>query len=235
MDDALWLLDLFCGAGGCSVGYARAGFRPVGVDVNAPALRRYPFPAIRMDAMTALTGGINLDRFAAIHASPPCQRYSAGTRAAANRDTHPDLLAPVLEILRAWGNRTGRPWVVENVPGAPFPAAVWTVEMCGAHRRAYDPATGRTLRLRRHRIFGTNVPILAAPCSCDSTPIGGAYGAGSRTPELAAIRRGGYTPSGDVQRALLGTEWMTVAQSQQAIPPDYTHAIGSELLAARHG
>lgn len=28
------LLDLFCGAGGCSVGYHRAGFEVVGVDIN---------------------------------------------------------------------------------------------------------------------------------------------------------------------------------------------------------
>lgn len=224
------LLDLFCGAGGCSVGYERAGFTHiVGVDVDANALRRYPYNAVRMDAMTALTGGLELDAFDAIHASPPCQAYSAGTRAA-DRTKHADLLLPTLDALRRWHERTGRPYVVENVPGAPFPATEWVVELCGAHRRAHDPLSGRILRLRRHRLFAVSHPILVQPCACDNTPIGGVYGAGASTPEAAKVRAGGYTPSIHVQRALMGTPWMTGKQTQQAIPPDYTEHIGRLLL-----
>src|SRR6185312_3124266 len=111
------LLDLFCGAGGAAMGYHRAGFDVVGVDIEDQP--HYPFRFVKADALTALgeVGGM-WTGFDAIHASPPCQfatnmsnrwRGTGGTA-----DVHLNLLTPVRELLRA----IGLPYVIENVPGA---------------------------------------------------------------------------------------------------------------------
>lgn len=110
------LLDLFCGAGGAAMGYHRAGFEVVGVDIKPQP--RYPFEFHQGDAMTW-----PLEGFDAIHASPPCQAYTVAQNATRNGAAHPDLVAPVRERLQA----TGKPWVMENVVGAPLihPIRLW--------------------------------------------------------------------------------------------------------------
>jgi DNA (cytosine-5)-methyltransferase 1 len=136
-------LDLFCNAGGASMGLHLAGFDIVGVDlVDQP---NYPFTFKKADAMT-----YPLDGFDLIHASPPCQRYAIVTGWRGNPDDHPDLLEPTLERLRSQTT----PWVVENVPeaiGRP------DLVLCG---------TMFGLPVKRHRHFLTEPPLfgLLPPC-----------------------------------------------------------------------
>jgi DNA (cytosine-5)-methyltransferase 1 len=63
------LLDLFCGAGGAAVGYHRAGFDIVGVDIKPQ--KNYPFAFVQGDALDYCRE--HGHEFEAIHASPPCQ------------------------------------------------------------------------------------------------------------------------------------------------------------------
>lgn len=138
------ILDLFSCAGGAGMGYHRAGFEVVGVDIRPQP--NYPFEFHQADAMT-----YPLDGFDAIHASPPCQAYANVTRWRGDQSTHPDLLQPTVDRLRA----SGVPWVVENVPGAPMdPDLVLCGSMFG-------------LRVRRHRWFLTSWGAFALVPSCD--------------------------------------------------------------------
>lgn len=115
------LLDLYCGAGGAAMGYRRAGFEIVGVDIEPQP--RFPFTFVQADALEYVaTHGQEFD---AIHASPPCQAYSR-TRFLpwlANRRKLPQLIEPTRLVL----TEVGVPWIIENVPDAHLPAG-W---LCG--------------------------------------------------------------------------------------------------------
>jgi DNA (cytosine-5)-methyltransferase 1 len=137
------LLDLFCGAGGAAMGYHRAGFDVVGVDINPQP--RYPFEFHQADAMT-----FPLDGFDAIHASPPCQLYANVTAWRGVPTDHPDLIDATRQRLIA----SGVPWVIENVPEAPVRPDFL---LCGSQFG---------LNVKRHRAFETSPRLycLLPPC-----------------------------------------------------------------------
>lgn len=205
------LLDLFCGAGGAGMGYHRAGFDVVGVDL-APQ-PNYPFPFLRADALELLAAGF-WRGFDAIHASPPCQRYSLATgfhpEARAN---HPDLVEPTRELLQ----QAGRLYVIENVPGAPLRRdLVLCGEMFGLriHRHRWFECGGWTpMRLQHqpHRLRG-------ARTNCETGP------------GVARWVSGHYADHQDASDAM-GIDWMTRDELREAIPPAYTELIGHQLAA----
>lgn len=220
----LRLLDLFCNAGGAATGYARVGFDVTGVDIERQP--HYPFTFHQADAMTFPLAG-----FDAIHASPPCQAYSVTKHT--HGKSHPDLLAPTRERLV----RSGVPWVIENVVGAPMRDPLM---LCGTmfDLTAVDH-DGTVLFLRRHRLFESSELLFApGPCRCSEFKargwkVGGVYGGGSQDRQHAQfVRRGGYTPKAPVRRSLMGMSWTTQDELSQAIPPAYTEWIGAQLARA---
>lgn len=220
------LLDLYCCAGGAGEGYRRAGWEVVGVDLDPQP--HYPFEFHQADAIEYLLA--HGDEFDAIHASPPCQRYSI--TANAHSVQHPDLLEPTRQALI----RVGKPYVIENVIGAPL---IDPILLCGTMfgLSALD-VDGVELQLQRHRLFETSFPIGLAPSPCyhDNRPVGGSYkGSRHRKPEHRdnPARLGGYTPALVVRGALLGIDWMNEHELAQAIPPAYTEWIGRQLIEER--
>ena len=198
------LLDLCCKAGGCSVGYARAGFDVIGVDIEPQP--NYPYEFHQADALT-----FPLDGFDVIHASPPCQRYMRSGNV--DREKHPDLLGPVRDRLI----EVGVPYVIENVPGAPMRADLL---LCGSMFG---------LAVRRHRWFETNAPLPPwPPFTCDhSRPVAGVYG----HPHGRNGAAKGMLPSDlATWSEAMGIDWMTAAELSSAIPPAYTEFIGGLLL-----
>lgn len=217
------LLDLFCKAGGAGVGYARAGFDVVGVDIEPQP--RYPFQFIQADALEYVaTHGHEYD---AIHASPPCQGYSRLRHLPwLKHKSWPLLIDPCRALLRA----SGVPYVMENVEDAPLDGLVLCGRMFG-------------LPLFRHRRFESSVLILTPPHEPHDQVIGhgrmvndrrkGTLNAGSAkgvwgTSRIVTVA-GGQFVKADGERAM-GIDWMTKDELSQAIPPAYTEFIGRALL-----
>lgn len=210
------LLDLFCGAGGCSMGYQRAGFDVTGVDI-AP-MGRYPLPdLIQDDALAVLADLDFIAGFDAIHASPPCQHYTS-LRALSDRQ-HPDLVGVVRDMLR----ETGKPYVIENVVGAPL---VDPIILCGS---MFGLGHGDAI-LKRHRLFESNVPLTAPTDECKGRPVVGVYGTGGAWTRIAP-GGGGVKVSGPDAAQALGIDWTDYQPVlAQAIPPAYTEYIGRQLV-----
>lgn len=224
-------LDLFCGAGGVSMGLHRAGFEVVGVDIRAQP--RYPFTFIQADA---LSPPVDLAGFDLIWASPPCQAHTS-LKTMHNAKTHADLIPATRAMLQA----SGKPWVIENVPGAPLEHSIL---LCGTmFGLGCDDA-----ELRRHRLFEISTPLLAPECQHGNRPVIGLYGGHQRnrkrTRTIGVYGEGcrdsrrkndkGH-PDFTVEdgRKAMGVDWMTLAELCQAIPPAYSEFIGREM-ARRH-
>jgi len=204
------LLDLFCGAGGAAMGYHRAGFEVVGIDILPQP--HYPFEFHRADAMT-----YPLDGFDVIHASPPCQRF-CDLHGMYNAKEHPDLLTPIRARLKA----SGKPYVIENVEGAPMEDYI---VLCGT---AFGMGTADA-ELRRHRRFEVYpAGIVAPPCMHGlKRRVIGVYGGHGRDRR----RMVGQGFSLEERQEAMRIEWMNGAELSQAIPPAYTEYIGRWLVA----
>lgn len=224
------LLDAFCGEGGAGEGYRRAGWDVTGVDNDPKRLALYPGECVEADAVEFILE--HGHEYAAIHASPTCTGYSRGTVAIPDRLARYDRLIGVTrEALRM----VGRPYIIENVAGA-RPELINPILLCG--RMFGLSATdddGTPLILDRHRLFESNV-FLMAPPHPKHTPgqVAGAYGGARRDKrEAREIRKGGYVPPNvDVLRELLGTPWMSEKGCFLSIPPVYAQFIGEQLLSA---
>jgi DNA (cytosine-5)-methyltransferase 1 len=219
------LLDLFCGAGGAAMGYHRAGFEVVGVDIRPQP--NYPFEFVQADALDYLRDLHERPLhvwYDAIHASPPCQAFTAYQRTGRVGD-YPDLIAQTRELLEA----TGLPYVIENVVGAPLenPAL-----LCGT---MFDPP----MEIQRHRIFETNWDIEPPVWPCRHKLNGRDRYPGGRSKERtgssrglvrATVEVGSWDIPLDVQQAAMGIDWSTLEELSEAIPPAYTEFIGAQLL-----
>ena len=154
------------------------------------------------------------------HASPPCQSYSDLAKRNGNADVWPRLIDPIRDVLE----RSGLPYIIENVEGAPLRNPV---VLCGTMFKG--------LRVLRHRLFEANFPIL--------TPKHGAhpkvhtfdkrkshYGKTDDMRDFVQVTGGGNCTIAAARDAM-GIDWMTKNELNEAIPPAYTRFIGKQLLA----
>jgi DNA (cytosine-5)-methyltransferase 1 len=193
------------------MGYYRAGFDVVGVDINPQP--RYPFEFVQGDALEYCAA--HGTEFDVIHASPPCQAHTRINHARKAKTSS------LVSLTRDEVVLSGKPYIIENVQGAPLCDAAM---LCG---------TMFGLNVIRHRLFECNW-LLLAPGLCnhlgtvaDGT-YAGVHGGGPRTTHNIpyAVQRARW-------ESAMGIDWMRSRyELSQAIPPAYTEYIGRQLMAA---
>lgn len=205
-------LDLFCGAGGASMGIYLAGYEVTGVDISHQP--NYPFNFIKADAVEYLEELLEsrIIDYDFIWASPPCQAYTWSAKKHVNAGKeYPDLVDIIRELLI----KTGKPYIIENVPGAPLNNPV---VLCGT--------MFPDLKVFRHRLFESNFPLVVE-MQCSH--------AGHKAMETRKSGGDFYTVAGHFVGTTeewgnaMGIEWMKKKELTQAIPPDYAYYLVSQI------
>jgi DNA (cytosine-5)-methyltransferase 1 len=244
MSDKPIALDLFCGSGGVGIGLARAGFDVLGVDIEPQP--NYPFPFLQADAFKVLATlcrgdhvwfevekrsatrrvarNLFLSHLSLIWASPPCQGDSV-MQHAHNAQPHPSFIRKTRRDLQ----KTGKPWVIENVVGAPL---LNPIMLCGSH----FGLGARGYHLQRHRLFEATFPIEQPQCN-HQKPVVGVYGGHVRLRAKSAGGRGTADfphikdKPGFMAEVMGIDRLMTMSEMSQAIPPAYAEHVGRAALA----
>ena len=202
------VLDAFCCQGGAAMGYWLAGYKMLGIDTADQP--RYPFAFVRGDAVEFIAR--HGHGFDLAHASCPCQGYSETQRLRGN--PHPKLIGETRAALKS----TGRPWVMENVPGAPL---VDPLTLCGAMFG---------LRTYRHRLFETSpgLDITTPPHPAHTAPVAKM---GRPVTEGEFMHVVGNFSGVDLARQVMQMPWANRDGLREAIPPAYTQWIGRQAAA----
>lgn len=226
------LLDLFSCAGGAGMGYHRAGFDVYSVDLAPQPNNPFPFhQGDALDVLARLIAGeaidfthrdgsvewLTLADFDAIHASPPCQGYTA--LAAVHGNDWPKLVPQTRDLLDA----TGLPYVIENVQGSPVRR---DLVLCG---EMFD------LAVIRHRYFELGRWTATAPVHKRhrGRVAGMRHGQWFQGPYFAVYGDGGGKGTVAQWQHAMGIDWTDVRREiAEAIPPAYTEHIGAQLLQA---
>jgi DNA (cytosine-5)-methyltransferase 1 len=195
-------LDLFCGAGGASVGLYRAGFDIVGVDISPQPY--YPFEFHQANALTYPLVGFDI-----IWASPPCQAYSLAQ--CINNYDHPDLIGSTLDLLK----QSNTPWIIENVVGSPLDNSIM---LCGAMFG---------LRTYRHRLFECSFDVVVPNHPAHVVPTQ-KMGRPPNPDEYMHVV--GNFSGIDQARKAMGISWMPRDSLKEAVPPAYSKYLASILI-----
>lgn len=216
------LLDLYCKAGGCSAGYTKAGFEVTGVDINPQP--NYPFTFIQADALEILRDAEFISQFDVIAASPPCQFHSKAKSLSLARNggkygDHSDLIPETRALLE----ETGKPYIIENVAGAPL---INPVKLFGSQFK--------NLYTQRERWFETNMDLKEPEIAKQKMKTPAAGNGIGEDGSISICGSGGVRGLNSKQIrlywgfALGGIDWMTRDELAEAIPPAYTEFLGRQ-------
>jgi len=212
-------LDLFCCAGGAGMGYYLAGFEVVGIDIEMQP--EYPFEFIQDDAIKFVKE--HGHEFDFIHASPPCQHFTKYNNCRKNlKEKYEDLIEPTRQALI----ESGKPYVIENVVGAPL---LNPITLCGSMFG---------LDVRRHRLFESNIDLEQPKCKHEIWQPNRYPGGRSRERGNARVLCRGTIEVGrwnipiETQKAGMGIDWISnLRKLSESIPPAYTKFIGEQVVS----
>jgi len=212
-------LDLFCCAGGAGMGYYLAGFDVVGVDIEMQ--QEYPFEFIQADAIKFVKE--HGHEFDFIHASPPCQHFTKYNNCRKNlKEKYEDLIEPTRQALI----ESGKPYVIENVVGAPL---LNPITLCGSMFG---------LDVRRHRLFESNMDLEQPKCKHEIWQPNRYPGGRSRERGNARVLCRGTIEIGrwnipiETQKVGMGIDWISnLRKLSESIPPAYTKFIGEQVVS----
>lgn len=208
------LLDLFCCQGGTSMGYHQAGFEVTGVDIDLQP--RYPFEFVQADAIEYVAE--HGHKYDIIAASPPCQDYTPLRHVTGKR--YPRLIKATRTAIK----ETGRPYIIENVPGARS-ELINPIMLCGSMFG---------LKVIRHRYFECSPEIWFSPATCQCRAMYTHSGHGQHSAfrnGATAISVAGHDFCVPDARVAMDIDWMTQKGLSQAIPPAYTKWLGEQMLS----
>jgi len=213
------LLDMFCGGGGAGMGYYRAGFDVVGIDIKAQP--HYPcyhdadyashFKFYQADALE-----FPLEGYDAYHASPPCYENTWSARRWIDAPVcyeKTDQLVNTRKLLLGMGV----PFILENTTGA---------EMEDYIRMDGTMFGLKVIRERWFELYGFEILLLPSRLKVKRPVQSGNY--------FTVAGHGGNSKDCRLTtwQEAMGIDWMTKYELTQAIPPAYTEFIGKYLMQA---
>ncbi len=211
-------LDLFCGAGGAAEGLRLAGFNiGSGLDINEQP--EYPFSFVKTDVFKISPEILELHDF--IWASPPCQNYTWASGHARNKgQEYSDLVSATRDLLL----KTGKPFVIENVPQAPIRKDLM---LCG------EMFGLRVIRHRNFEIHGFKVKQPEHPKHKPPIIIEGRKKKKAWYMQVAGHGGQSYSFKMKDWQEAMGIDWITDRKMLcEAVPPAYSEYIGKEFLEA---
>lgn len=223
------VLDLFCGAGGVSLGFHREGFEIIAVDSWHWACEsyKYNFPDHELirSRIEDLNGNFTSREVDVVWASPPCQTFSLANRARSVDTTLLDQTWKLIDELKPLF------WLVENVRGAPYSGTMYNAMDFGVPQMRWRKIGGSYREPRKDPYQGNDwvYCVMASEWKGSSSSKGASRSLG-RQLTISEMRHYQSFPIDFVVKGHLRERYVLLGN---AVPPLFAQAFAHALRKGR--